>query len=81
MRTLLFALIAFFSLPLGAVEKPPLNDLFDYSFVNEQKMPLVISAKGPDPSLSSFQHWAEMHQKELRALAAESGALLFRDFS
>lgn len=79
MRTFVVSLLVLFSLPVGAVEIPFLDELFHTSFLNEQQMPLVITSKDP-LALSTFQEWAEAHQKELRDLTAQYGALLFRGF-
>lgn len=56
-----------------------LTEHFHCYFVNEQKLPLVISPKDPSISLFSFQEWAEANQEELISLIETQGALLLRN--
>lgn len=53
---------------------------FIYYFINNEKMPLVISPTDSNLSLESFQQWVESHQNELKSLLSTHGALLLRDF-
>jgi hypothetical protein len=57
-----------------------LEEKFNCYFVNEQHMPLVISPRDPNITLSSFQEWALGHQEELKSFLTTEGALLLRDF-
>jgi alpha-ketoglutarate-dependent taurine dioxygenase len=59
---------------------PFLDEQFECTFINEQKMPLVISPKSSDISLSSFRAWAELHQIEFKSYLGAEGALLLRNF-
>lgn len=64
-----------------AIEAPSfLTDQFHCYYVNEQRMPLVISPKDQNVSLLSFQAWAQSHQEEFRSFLAAHGSLLLRDF-
>lgn len=57
-----------------------LDEKFECYFVNEQKLPFVISPKGSEISLDTFQAWAEAHQHELQSLMDSQGAILLRGF-
>lgn len=66
------------SLPVVCPTLP--GDLFTCSFLNGDRLPLVVSPKDPNMSLSSLQEWANAHQEELKSLISKYGALLLRDF-
>lgn len=53
---------------------------FNCYYLNEQKLPLVISPKCSSCSLNSFKLWAKKHHKKLKTQLAKNGALLLRDF-
>lgn len=56
------------------------NNQIKYSFINAEKLPLVISPENVNPSLESFQAWLLEHRTELKQLVSEYGALLLRGF-
>lgn len=56
------------------------QDDFSYYYVNEQKMPLVISPKEKKISQEAFQNWLIAHKSELLELISEEAAILLRDF-
>lgn len=57
---------------------PFLNNRFELFFLNEQKMPLVLSPKDAKASLSTTKTWIENHQTEFVSLVVTNGALLLR---
>jgi len=56
------------------------DDQFSFYFLNEQKLPLVISPKDPNVSLPLFQEWIDGHRAQLLSLLSSHGGLLLRGF-
>lgn len=68
--------------PIQIIANCPLfsNEQFSCYYLNPQKMPLVVSPNIREISLASFQEWAVRHRSELKALVADQGAILLRNF-
>ncbi|MCE5316904.1 MAG: TauD/TfdA family dioxygenase [Parachlamydia sp.] len=54
---------------------------WEYQFLNQEKMPIVLQSKTPQQSLKPLLEWAKANQIEIMRLIAAHGALLLRGFS
>lgn len=53
---------------------------FKCYFINEERIPLVVSPIDPNISLETFSQWIELYKEDLKSLISDHGALLLRDF-
>jgi|LakMenEpi03Aug12_release.lakeMendotaPanAssembly.Ray.scaffolds.fasta_scaffold22992_9 hypothetical protein len=62
------------------IPSPSFLQDFDCYFVNEKKLPLIVSPRNNEISQDDFKNWAKSHQQEFRSLIAEHGAIVLRGF-
>lgn len=69
-----------YSREIGAHVPELPGHLFKTSYLNSEKLPLVVSPADPKMTLQAFLDWAKAHQAQLKRLMFQHGALLLRGF-